>query len=876
MTSSSPQRTDFTIDVLGRFTCNGLDEALRSTDKSLDPDARPFDIIIIGGGSFGSVLASHIFSIDQTHAHRILVLEAGPFLFPEHVQNLPPAFDSLNGTGVWGVPWASDSPQSWNQNFPGLAFCLGGRSLFWGGWSPYFLDSEIMEKSGLPKSTWPQSVIRDLTQQVLPLPPHKQKTSTDAVKKQSYLEQSADQIGTSDTNDFIHGRTHEVLAQTLFAGLKTRSGSAPELTGQVKDEKKLTNVQDLEAPLAVQSTAPRPGFFGFNKFNGVQLLIEAARLAQSEAESAASGGPDAKNVKKRLMVVDNAHLVRLDTAGGRVTRIVTNQGTIDVPYKGKVFLAAGTIENTRIALHTLPNSHGLIGRNLMAHLRSNLTFRVKRSDFGEALDLAKHPELHDLQVSALFVKGIHTHIDGQLGHFHFQITASGAGTLGTNSEAQLFKKIPNIDELDRFQDITDDWIVITVRGIGEMEGDKISPDPRSRVTLDSNGQGKPFDYGQTHALVRIAPSDRDLALWNVMDNAALDVSRIFANGGTIQYFVPGQNVWQNSPPPTNALRDTLSSTHHESGTLWMGDGPASSVTDDLGRFHESANLYAVGPCLLPTMGSPNPMLSGVALTRRTGDRLVHYEPNALEDTFEYIFDGKDSTFSKWLQAGGGTFALVDGAMVSEPGGGEIGLCYFSRPFGDFTLRLEFKLSAVDNNSGVFVRFRNPRLPVPDRFDSSILFPYNNQAWVGVDTGFEVQIDETARPDGADKHHTGAIYNIPTEPGGTAIQKYTRPAPLRIGAWNEYEIQVVGQTYKVWLNGILVTTFHNTDEYRGKPNNADPDSGFIGFQCESGRVAFRNVRISTKPRRPTDDTEGRAHLHEVVHAGKPPKSEKVAK
>jgi len=185
MTSSSPQRTDFTIDVLGRFTCNGLDEALRSTDKSLDPDARPFDIIIIGGGSFGSVLASHIFSIDQTHAHRILVLEAGPFLFPEHVQNLPPAFDSLNGTGVWGVPWASDSPQSWNQNFPGLAFCLGGRSLFWGGWSPYFLDSEIMEKSGLPKSTWPQSVIRDLTQQVLPLPPHKQKTSTDAVKKQS-------------------------------------------------------------------------------------------------------------------------------------------------------------------------------------------------------------------------------------------------------------------------------------------------------------------------------------------------------------------------------------------------------------------------------------------------------------------------------------------------------------------------------------------------------------------------------------------------------------------------------------------------------------------------------------------------------------------
>jgi len=864
------------MDVLGRFVCNGLDEALRSTDKSIDPEARPFDIIIIGGGSFGSVLASHIFSIDQTHAHRILVLEAGPFLYPEHVQNLPPAFDSLDGTGIWGVPWVSDSPQSWNQNFPGLAFCLGGRSLFWGGWSPYFLDSELLEKSGHPKSTWPQSVIRDLTQEVLPLPPHKQKTPADANKKQSYLEQSADQIGTSDTNDFIHGRTHDVLGQTLFKGLKARSVSVTELTGQVKDEKQLTDVKDLEAPLAVQSSSPRPGFFGFNKFNGVQLLIEAARLAQSEAESAASGGTDAKNAKKRLMVVDNAHLIRLETSGGRVVRIVTNQGPIDVSYKGKVFLAAGTIENTRIALHTLPNSRGLIGRNLMAHLRSNLTFRVKRSDFGEALDLAKHPELHDLQVSALFVKGIHSHTDGQLGHFHFQITASGAGALGTNSESQLFKKIPNIDELERFEDMTDDWIVITARGIGEMEGDKTSPDPRSRVTLDSAGQEKPFDFGQTHALVRIAPSDRDLALWNAMDNAALEVSKIFATGGTIQYLSPGQKIWQNSPPSTNEVRDTLSSTHHESGTLWMGDDSATSVTDDLGRFHESANLYAVGPCLLPTMGSPNPMLSGVALTRRTGDRLVHHEPNVLEDTFEYVFDGTNSTFSKWLQAGGGTFSLVDGAMVSQPGGGEIGLCYFSRPFSDFTLRLEFKLSAPDNNSGVFVRFRNPRLPVPDRFDPSILFPYNNQAWVGVDTGFEVQIDEIARPDGADKHRTGAIYNIPTAPGGVAVQKYNRPVPLRLGAWNEYEIEVIGQAYKVRLNGTLVTTFHNGDAYRGKPNNADPDSGFIGFQCESGRVAFRNVRISGQPPRPAANAEERVHLHEVAHSGKSSKSEKVTK
>ena len=213
--------------------------------------------------------------------------------------------------------------------------------------------------------------------------------------------------------------------------------------------------------------------------------------------------------------------------------------------------------------------------------------------------------------------------------------------------------------------------------------------------------------------------------------------------------------------------------------------------------------------------------------------------------------------------------------MAQPAG-EIGLCYFSHPLGDFTLRLEFKLSSESDNSGVFVRFRNPRLPVPDRNNPNVVYPYNNRAFVAVDTGFEVQIDETARSDGADKHHTGAIYNIPTEPGEIGFQKYSRPAPLPVGAWNEYEIEVIGQAYKVRLNGKLVTTFNNVDDYRGKPNSVDADSGFIGFQCESGRVAFRHVRISTQPPRPTFESEIHAHMREMPTIAKSSKSEKVSK
>jgi Domain of Unknown Function (DUF1080). len=158
-----------------------------------------------------------------------------------------------------------------------------------------------------------------------------------------------------------------------------------------------------------------------------------------------------------------------------------------------------------------------------------------------------------------------------------------------------------------------------------------------------------------------------------------------------------------------------------------------------------------------------------------------------------------------------------------------------------SLRLQFRTDTPGDNSGVFVRSRDPRQPVPDRANPAVLHPYTNQHWVAVDTGFEIQIDDTTGPDGADRHRTGTVYNI--DIGPTAGQQdYIRPAALVPGQWNDYEIEVRGDTYTVRLNGALTTTFTNTDGYRGKPTTTDPASGFLGLQAHTGRVAFRNVRI----------------------------------
>jgi len=85
MTSPTAQNTDFSRDILGRYTCNGLDEARQSTDAGARPDARPFNVVVIGGGSFAGVVAQHLFFQDKAHRLRILVLEAGRLALPEHV-----------------------------------------------------------------------------------------------------------------------------------------------------------------------------------------------------------------------------------------------------------------------------------------------------------------------------------------------------------------------------------------------------------------------------------------------------------------------------------------------------------------------------------------------------------------------------------------------------------------------------------------------------------------------------------------------------------------------------------------------------------------------------------------------------------------------
>ena len=192
----------------------------------------------------------------------------------------------------------------------------------------------------------------------------------------------------------------------------------------------------------------------------------------------------------------------------------------------------------------------------------------------------------------------------------------------------------------------------------------------------------------------------------------------YHNGGPLEVLTPAGAKSVSSLTAISQVfpylnrRDTLGTTHHEAGPLWIGDDPARSVTNSDGRFHAVANAYVAGPALFPTIGSPNPMLTGIAIGRRTAERILQkLNPPALEPGFTALFDGSVETFQRWQTLGRGAFSLVDGTIVTQPGD-DLGLLYYTpNTFADYVLRFQFRLNQLDDNSGVFVRFRDPRLPV---------------------------------------------------------------------------------------------------------------------------------------------------------------------
>jgi hypothetical protein len=185
--------------------------------------------------------------------------------------------------------------------------------------------------------------------------------------------------------------------------------------------------------------------------------------------------------------------------------------------------------------------------------------------------------------------------------------------------------------------------------------------------------------------------------------------------------------------------------------------------------------------------------------------------------WKQLFNGKDMT--GWSHVGPGRFT-VEGGMLKTEGG--MGLLWYTpRQFGNTTLRVVFKTTGPEDNSGVYIRFAEPP----------------KDPWYPVHNGYEVQIDAA----GDDWHSTGAIYSL---------SRVSKRAQKPTGEWNTMEIELRGQETIVKLNGETVNDFRGNQQVPERKawyepvRGPRPDSGYIGLQNHDGRstVYFKEVSV----------------------------------
>jgi hypothetical protein len=199
--------------------------------------------------------------------------------------------------------------------------------------------------------------------------------------------------------------------------------------------------------------------------------------------------------------------------------------------------------------------------------------------------------------------------------------------------------------------------------------------------------------------------------------------------------------------------------------------------------------------------------------------------------WKQLFNGKN--LDGWKHVDKGEMSVENGLIQTHGG---MGLLYWTgSKLGDCVIRIVFKMRDKNDNSGVFVR-----IPVPP-----------TEAWMPVNYGYEVQIDNNPEAGNEDEYHvTGTLYSL-TKPKA----RPGKPGP----EWNTMDITLDGPRTIVAVNGVTVTDYTEGEPTPPKKLSFEPERGtrpnygYIGLQNHSDKDVVFFKEIAIKPLRSTPNT-----------------------
>jgi choline dehydrogenase-like flavoprotein len=134
---------------------------------------------------------------------------------------------------------------------------------------------------------------------------------------------------------------------------------------------------------------------------------------------------------------------------------------------------------------------------------------------------------------------------------------------------------------------------------------EVLPHPDNRIALSSEKDAMGIPKPEAHYAI-------DDYTRRAAEVSKADFARIAElMGGTgLRYSAEGQ----------------FANNQHITGTLSMGNDPATSVVDAFGRSHDHENLFVCGTGVMPTAATMNSTLTAVALALHTAEHILPAKP----------------------------------------------------------------------------------------------------------------------------------------------------------------------------------------------------------------------------------------------------------
>ena len=284
------------------------------------PPEKTFDVIIIGSGMGGGVLAERLSDLGLN----VAVLEAGSLLFATHIGNLPrPTKVGRFAKHIWelwyryGIKDYTQGPDSVYQGSQG--YNVGGRSVFWGGLIPRMSAWEM--------SSWPKEI-------------------------QSYLVSKG------------YDDAERLVKKSDYNGWKYQEEAKRFLS------KNFASIDVRDAPLGIDypKSLSRP-LLPDGVFSTADLLME----------SILSGAESNRNYPK---IFQRHPVTRINHDGGKVNGVTALDLDNDtfVEFKAAAYvLAAGSLESAKLALNSNLEPRSSIGKGFTDHPVFYTHFGISRS-----------------------------------------------------------------------------------------------------------------------------------------------------------------------------------------------------------------------------------------------------------------------------------------------------------------------------------------------------------------------------------------------------------------------------------------------------------------------------------------------------------------